>query len=95
MEIKDGIIAYTEEGQVILPGTITTSSYIFKNKLILAKPIDLSIDTFYYQLMATSVLYIDQVRKKYRFETKTEYNEYKDFLLALCKNKRCYILKEN
>ena len=95
MEVAGGIISYSEDGQVILPGKISTSSRIFKNNLVLAKPINLTIDTIYYQLMPGNILYIDQVRKRYKFETKTEYNEYKDFLLALCKNKRCYILKEN
>tara|TARA_Y100000310_G_scaffold341856_1_gene442475 strand:+ start:28 stop:369 length:342 start_codon:yes stop_codon:yes gene_type:complete len=89
------LIAYTEDGQIILPSKITTSSLVFKNNLTPAKPIDLKIDTFYYQLMQDGVLYIDQVRKKYRFETKKEYQEYKEFLIALCDNKRCYILHQN
>ena len=69
-------IIYTEEGNIILPYKITSSSPFFIKYLKLAKPKDLSIGIHYYQMMPLGKGYLDQVRKKVRKETKEEYAEY-------------------
>jgi len=88
-------IIYTEEGNIILPYKITSSSPFFIKYLKLAKPKDLSIGIHYYQMMPLGKGYLDQVRKKVRKETKEEYAEYKNYLKVICRKKQCYVLKLN